>query len=54
MIAGIAKFVVSYNHEPKPFDWTASANAIVEQVGHWKVILETQHQGFQRRRAIRW
>jgi transposase len=43
LIAGIEGFLASYNHDPKPFVWTASANAIVEKVSRCKVILETHH-----------
>ena len=43
LIAGIEEFLALYNLEPKPFVWTASANAIVEKVSRCKVILETQH-----------
>jgi hypothetical protein len=43
LIAGIEEFLLSYNQEPKPFVWTASANAIVEKVSRCKVILETPH-----------
>jgi len=43
LIAGIEGFLASYNHDPKPFVWTASANAIIDKVSRCKVILETQH-----------
>jgi hypothetical protein len=43
LIAGIEEFLVLYNLEPKPFVWTASADAIVEKVSRCKVILETHH-----------
>jgi hypothetical protein len=43
LIAGIEEFLASYNLEPKPFVWTASANSIVEKVSRCKVIFETQH-----------
>ena len=32
LIAGIEGFMASYNNDPKPFVWTASANAIIEKV----------------------
>ena len=43
LIASIEEFLVSYNLDPKPFVWTASANAIIEKVSRCKVILETHH-----------
>jgi transposase len=43
LIASIEEFLASYNLDPKPFVWTASANAIIEKVSRCKVILETQH-----------
>jgi hypothetical protein len=43
LIAGIEEFLVLYNLEPKPFVWTASADAIVEKVSRCKVILKTHH-----------
>lgn len=42
LIAAIEGFLASHNQEPKPFVWTASANAIVEKVSRCKVIFETQ------------
>jgi hypothetical protein len=46
LIAGIEEFLASYNLEPKPFVWIASANSIVEKVSRCKVILETQHSSY--------
>jgi transposase len=43
LIAGIEEFLAGYNQDPKPFVWTASANAIIEKVSRCKVILETHH-----------
>jgi hypothetical protein len=43
LIAGIEEFLAWYNQEPKPFVWTASANAIVEKVSRCKGILETPY-----------
>ena len=39
----IQEFLDAYNHEPKPFVWTASVDAILAKVNRCKAILETDH-----------
>jgi transposase len=43
LIDAIEQFLAAHNDDPKPFVWTASANAIVEKVNRCKAVLETVH-----------
>jgi transposase len=41
LIAAIDAFLAVYNEEPRPFVWTASADAIIAKVNRCRAILET-------------
>jgi transposase len=43
LIAAIEEFLAVHNDDPKPFVWTASAEAIVAKVSRCRAILETVH-----------
>ena len=43
LITAIHEFLATYNEDPKPFVWTASANEILKKVQKSKAILETLH-----------
>ena len=43
LIEAIEAFLTARNHDPKPFIWTASADAILAKVGRCKTVLETVH-----------
>ena len=43
LIQAIKEFIAANNEDPKPFVWTASAEAIIEKVTRCKGILETLH-----------
>jgi len=43
LIAAIEEYLDAHNSDPKPFVWTASADAILEKVGGCKAVLETVH-----------
>jgi transposase len=43
LIAAIDEFLAVYNEEPRPFVWTASADAIIAKVSRCRAILETVH-----------
>ncbi len=43
LITAIHEFLDTYNEDPKPFVWTASANEILKKVQKSKAILETLH-----------
>ncbi len=43
LIAAIDAFLAVYNEEPRPFVWTASADAIIAKVSRCRAILETVH-----------
>src|SRR5579859_1022873 len=43
LIAAIDAFLAAHNDDPKPFVWTASADAILAKVGRCKAVLETVH-----------
>jgi hypothetical protein len=43
LIDAIEQFLAAHNHDPKPFVWTASADAIVKKVNRCKAVLETVH-----------
>jgi transposase len=43
LIEAIEKFLNAHNDDPKPFVWTASAEAIVKKVNGCKAVLETVH-----------
>jgi transposase len=43
LIATIEAYLSAHNNDPKPFVWTASAEAIVEKVNRCKAVLETVH-----------
>jgi len=43
LVAAIGAFLEAHNDDPKPFVWTASADAILEKVGRCKAVLETVH-----------
>jgi hypothetical protein len=41
LIAAIERFLEHRNANPKPFTWTATAEAIVEKVARARAVLET-------------
>lgn len=43
LINAIETFLAAHNDDPKPFVWTASADAILAKVGRCKAVLETVH-----------
>jgi transposase len=43
LVAAIEGFLAAHNEDPKPFVWTATAEAIVAKVSRCRVILETLH-----------
>src|SRR5438128_3644577 len=43
LIEAIEAFLAAHNNDPKPFVWTASADAILAKVGRCKAVLETVH-----------
>ena len=43
LIEAIEAFLAAHNDDPKPFVWTASADAILAKVGRCKAVLETVH-----------
>jgi transposase len=43
LIAAIDDYLAAHNNDPKPFVWTASADAILAKVGRCKAVLETVH-----------
>ena len=43
LIEAIEAFLAAHNEDPKPFVWTASADAILAKVGRCKAVLETVH-----------
>lgn len=43
LIDAIMEYIVVNNEKPKPFVWTAAANAILKKVSKCRVILETLH-----------
>ena len=43
LIETIEEFLSAHNDDPKPFVWTASAEAIIEKVNRCKAVLETVH-----------
>ncbi len=43
LIDAIEAFLAFHNDDPKPFVWTASADAILAKVGRCKAVLETLH-----------
>ena len=43
LTAAIKAFLAAHNDDPKPFVWTASADAILAKVGRCKAVLETVH-----------
>lgn len=43
LIDAIEAFLASHNHDPKPFVWTASVEAILTKVNRCKAVLETMH-----------
>ena len=43
LIETIETFLAAHNDDPKPFVWTASADAILAKVGRRKAVLETVH-----------
>ena len=43
LIAAIERFLEHRNENPKPFTWTATADAILEKVARAKVVLENAH-----------
>jgi len=43
LTAAIREFIARYNRNPKPFVWTASANAILKKVRRCKATIETLH-----------
>jgi len=43
LVAAIEQFLDAHNDDPRPFVWTASAEAIIEKVGRCEAVLETVH-----------
>jgi hypothetical protein len=43
LIAAIEDYLTAHNDDPKPFVWTASADAILEKVRRGRVALEQVH-----------
>jgi transposase len=43
LVAAIEQYLGAHNSDPRPFVWTASADAILEKVGRCKAVLETVH-----------
>lgn len=43
LIAAIEAYLDAHNDDPKPFTWTASADAIIDKVSRCKAVLETVH-----------
>ena len=43
LITAIEAYLEASNADPRPFEWTASAEAILEKVRHGRVALETIH-----------
>jgi hypothetical protein len=43
LIEAIETFLAAHNDDPKPFVWTASADAILAKVSRCKAVLETVH-----------
>ena len=43
LIEAIDAYLAAHNHDPKPFVWTASAEAIIDKVNRCKAVLETVH-----------
>ena len=43
LISAIEAFLAAHNNDPKPFVWTASADAILAKVRRCKAVLETVH-----------
>lgn len=43
LVAAIEEYIAVHNADPKPFVWTATADAILAKVGRCKAILETLH-----------
>jgi transposase len=43
LVAAIEEYLGAHNSDPRPFVWTASADAILEKVGRCKAVLETVH-----------
>jgi len=43
LIEAIETFLAAHNNDPKPFVWTASADAILAKIGRCKAVLETVH-----------
>jgi transposase len=41
LVAAIEQYLGAHNSDPRPFVWTASADAILEKVGRCKAVLET-------------
>ena len=39
----IGAYLDAHNNNPKPFKWTATADAIIEKVNRCKAVLETVH-----------
>src|SRR5215210_3635178 len=43
LIEAIETFLAAHNHDPKPFVWTTSADAILANINRCKAVLETVH-----------
>jgi transposase len=43
LVQAIQEYLEENNKQPKPFEWTATAEQILEKVNRCKAILETQH-----------
>jgi transposase len=43
LVAAIEAYLTTHNHDPKPFVWTATAEAILAKVNRCKAVLETVH-----------
>jgi transposase len=43
LVAAIGGFLQAHDQDPKPFVWTASMEAVLENVGRCKAVLETLH-----------
>ncbi|MEO6834874.1 MAG: IS630 family transposase [Candidatus Tumulicola sp.] len=43
LVENIRQFIATYNNDPKPFVWTASARSIIRKVNRCKAVAETLH-----------
>tara|TARA_R110001592_G_scaffold319756_1_gene597556 strand:- start:2345 stop:2497 length:153 start_codon:yes stop_codon:yes gene_type:complete len=41
----IAAYIVAHNQDPKPFDWTATGEKIIEKVGRARLALNNDPLG---------